>query len=79
MSSEGVTFPAFSSVSSKLTSDKSFMLDIIEVSALCFQYASQELRDDDEVATAAINGWPNQIAFASERIRSSKKFQVSVK
>ena len=61
-------------VSEKLKSDKAFMMEVIAESPLCFQYISEDLRDDDELAELAIRGWPNQIKYASERIKSSRKF-----
>ena len=73
--SRGVSFITFNSAGSKVRSDKDFMLKIIEENPLCFQYASEALRDDEEVAIAAIKGWSHQFEFASKRIQNNPKIQ----
>ena len=73
---KGITFTHFMNMSAELTSNKEFMMELVKKEALCFQHASEKLRDDEELAELAVRGWANQLAFASDRIKNFDKFLI---
>ena len=73
---ENITFTHFMNMSAELTSNKEFMMELVKKEALCFQHASEKLRDDEELAELAVRGWANQLAFASDRIKNFDKFLI---
>jgi|TARA_B100001093_G_scaffold304637_1_gene290489 hypothetical protein len=72
---EGITFQHFMNMSEKVISNKEFMMKLVKREPLCFQHASEKLRDDEELAELAVQGWANQLAYASDRIKNLEKFQ----
>jgi hypothetical protein len=69
-----ITVRHFKNMSDDLKSNKDFMLKLIKEEAMCFQLASEELRDDDKLAQLAIEGWCFNLQHTSKRIKDSEKF-----
>lgn len=70
-----ITQRHFKNMSDELKSNKSFMLKLIKEISQCFELASDELRDDEELAQLAIEEWCFNLQYTSQRIKDSKKFQ----
>jgi hypothetical protein len=56
---------------SELSSDKSFMLDVLKTNAKIFQYLDATQKDDESVVSCAVASDFKMIKFASSRIKSS--------
>lgn len=66
---------------SELLSDREFMLKAVDECGFALEYASDELKNDEEVVLTAIQGWDGvsvnysyAIKEASEELRSNKEF-----
>ena len=71
----GVTYGHFGCMAKELTSNKEFRTELVKKESLCFQHASEKLRDDEELAELAVRGWANQLTYTSDRIKNLEKFK----
>jgi hypothetical protein len=63
-------------VNRKLLSDKSFALEVINISPHSLELLGKEIKDDEEVVSAAIQLDGETIEYASERILNNKSFAL---
>ena len=58
------------------TSNKKEVLDIITTKGEYLYYASEKLKNDEEVVSEAMDNCPMAFQYASERIRTIKSFAL---
>ena len=70
---EGVpAVDVFENASEAIRGDKKHALLACSKCGLCLNYVSNELKDDDEIAKAAVEEWGDAFQFASERLRGER-------